>query len=272
MPTKPKIFFDTSLCIDIARKIPADEWSKVSNRVFRKFRYFISPLTVYELVAGLASADERHFIQNQEAIRAVYPTGPKTFLPLLRAFIPAQLFRERVMVPPSIDTDFKLWVKVILKARSRKELESGKLGIGIKGRKGFGILLDGVNSQMRVIEDGFAGLLSFFRRTKAPTLTPDVWAKLILDAMCKPNTRENLHLVLDRLDAAYRFESRLWSFIEQSNYNFSKHRSELVDSHQLTYLCDSEMCFATSDKRLKKTVAESPQCARILTYEELRQL
>ena len=172
MAAGPKIFFDTSLCIDVGngRLGESPSW------VYREFRYHISPLTVYELVAGLDTGQDRYFNRNREAIRAVYPTGPKRFLPLLRSFIPKQLFGETVKLPPSVDVDFDLWIKAVLKARTREELESGKLKVGLKGRKGIGLRLESINEQMRRIEDGFANLLTAFRKSGAPSLTPGIVA------------------------------------------------------------------------------------------------
>jgi len=268
MSSKLKIFFDTSLCIEIGK----GKLSGYPDRTFKEFRYQISPLTVYELIAGLATGQDSFFNRNREALRAVYPTGPKRFLPLLRSFIPKQLFGENIKLPPSVDVDFDLWIKTVLKARTREELESGKLKVGLKGRKGFGLDLESINKQMRQIEDGFANLLTAFRKTGAPLLTPDIWAKLILDSMGKSVTTENVSTVLQRLDAAFRFEQRLWAFITSPNYNFHKHRSELVDAHQLTYLCDPDLYMVTSDKKLKKAIAESPQSKRVVTYNELAKL
>lgn len=268
MASGVKIFFDTSLCIDIGNR----KLSEPPDWAYRRFRYYISPLTVYELVAGLATGQDNYFNRNREAIRSVYPTGPKRFLPLLRSFIPKQLFGETIKLPQSVDVDFDLWIKTVLKARTRQELESGKLRVGLKGRKGIGLRLESINEQMRQIEDGFANLLTAFRKTGAPSLTPEIWAKLILDSMGKMAIPENVSIVLQRLDAAYRFERRLWGFITSSNYNFAKRRSELVDAHQLTYLCDPDLYMVTSDERLKKAITQSPQSARVVTYDELKKL
>jgi len=266
MAAKLKIFFDTSLCIDAGN----GKLSESPNWVYRAIRYYISPLTVYELVAGLDTGQGRYFNRNREAIRVVYPTGPKRFLPQLRSFIPKQLFGESVRLPHSVDVDFDLWIKAVLKARTREELESGKLKVGLKGRKGIGLDLRSINEQMRRIEDGFANLLTAFRKTGAPSLTPEIWAKLILDSMRTAVTPENVGTLLQRLDAAYRFEERMWGFITSPNYNFAKHRSELVDAHQLTYLCDPGLYMVTSDQRLKKAIAGSPQSTRVVTYNELK--
>ena len=272
MPLRPKVFFDTSLCIDIARECVSGKMTGSLHSMCSSCRYFISPLTVYELVAGLTSGTDAHFEQNREAIKALYPVGHKRFLPSLRVFLPKQLFGERVKVSHSFDMDFDLWVRAVLKARSRRELESGRMKVGLKGRKGFGLLLNEIDKQMRCIEDGLAGLLTAFRKTGAPTLTPEIWAKLILDILGKQCSSENISLVLERLNAAYHFDVRLWEFIEGSNYNFAKHRSELVDANQLSYLCDPEMYLATSDLRLKKAVAGSTQSTRVLNYDELKKI
>lgn len=271
MPRRPKIFFDTSLCSHIAQKViePAD-WSRVGRRVFREFRYYISPLTVYELVSALATADPKFFTQNREAIRVVYPVGQKRFLEHLRVFVPNTLWGEHRKAPDHVEADYDLWLKAILTAPDRRTLESGKLKVSMKGRKGFGLLLDEINRSMRTVQRDYAKKFSALRLQPVPQLTREVWARLMLRDLKKEILDRDRGQILDRFDAAYCFDRHLWSFIQNPSYDFSKHATELVDAQQLYYLCDSEMHFATTDNRLKNVVRNSLQSNRILTYDELR--
>lgn len=268
MFTKPKLFFDTSVCIDISRSgIPSDEQQGTFRRIRQRYWYCISPLTIYELVSGLATSGENHFIQSREAIRIVYPTGPKQILGQLRVFVPNTIFAERRTAPASVETNFDLWIKAVLRAPSKEALESGRLRIGL--RKGFGLDLVSINQEMRHIEAGFAGIFTALRQDGVQELTRELWAGLILQRLRKELTPDNLGLILERLDAAYRFDSCLWHFIKHPNYDFMRHTSELVDAQQLHYLCDPEMYFVTNEVKLRNRIASSPQSSRILTYDEL---
>jgi hypothetical protein len=88
----------------------------------------------------------------------------------------------------------------------------------------------------------------------------------------KEATRKNVELLLEGLDAAYRFQAHLWHFIKDPNYDFAAHGPEIVDAYQLYYLCDHEMHFVTSERKLRNKVSESPQGARILSFEEFSML
>jgi hypothetical protein len=270
---RPTIFFDSSVCIDVARKnIPPEEWAFVYRRLFNSFRYCISPLTVYELVSGLDTGDEQHFRDNQEVFRILYPTRRITILPLLRTFVSMNLFGEKLPVPHSLNTDFHLWIKAILKAETRASLESGKLRISLKGRKGFGLVLSDINSQMRVFQDGYAKLFTRLREQGAPELTAEIWADFVLRDLRKTINTENRNIVLNRLDAAYAFACSLWGFMRNESYDFRKHRTEIVDAQQLYYLCNSRLYFLTNERKLKTKIAKSAQGERILLFQELEDI
>jgi hypothetical protein len=90
------------------------------------------------------------------------------------------------------------------------------------------------------------------RKAEVSDLTRSVWAEKILRDLGKPLSRPNVAIVLERLDAAYRFDRHLWQLIRNSEYDFSKHRGKIVDAQQLYYLCQPDIYFVTNDARLKK--------------------
>jgi hypothetical protein len=269
---KPKYFLDTSVCIGVSRgKIRADEWQRVSKEAQKQYRYWISPLTAYELVAGLATGEDKYYLQNRRAIEVLYASGQGRFLPQLREFMPKVLFGETAVIPSAAKPDLDVWVRAVLRAPNRQTLESGSMRMQIKGKwRSFGLDLDDVNKQMRDIQKGYTSHFGTFRREKVPELTPQVWASMILTSLAKPETPDNERLVLERLDAAYRFDRVLFDFSVDPNYDFSKHGPEIVDAQQLYYLCDPEMFFVTSEKKLVNKLASSPQISQILTYEQFR--
>lgn len=238
------------------------------RRIRKSYEYTISPLTVYELIAGLSGTSEGQFDGKKDAIRFLYPTGGKEVLSLLRAFIPKQLFNEERQLPPSVDTDFPLWLKAVLQAKTKASLQSGRLKVGSKR---IGLDLANINKQMRDVENGFAGLFTRLRAQKVPELTPNVWAEITLTAMRIPINPNNLQITIDGLDAAYRFAAGLWAFIKNPRYDFHKHRAELVDAQQLYYLCDPTIWFVTNEaRRIRNKLSSSPQSNRIITFDELR--
>jgi hypothetical protein len=271
MFSKPKFFLDTSVCIDVARSnsISADDWARVLRRCKAKFRYCISPETVFELVAGLADSNEAHFTESQEPIRVLFPAGPKSFLDRLRVFVPNTVFGEKRKPVYSVETDFDLWIRTVLHAPDKKALQSGMLRIGLKGRCGVGLDLDHIRKSIRDIQAGYASRFDSLRKRGVPDLTRDTWAEMILQDLRKPITPQNLDLVCEKVDAAYQFDSYLWRFLRNPDYDFSKHRGEIVDAQQLYYLCDSNVYFVTNDRRLKSAISRSPQVSRVLTYQEL---
>jgi hypothetical protein len=271
MLSKPNFFLDTSVCIDVARAkaISANDWSRTWGQCKAKLRYCISPVTAYELVAGLAESNEAHFIESREAISVLYPTGPKRFLDQLSVFVPNTVFGEARKPADSVDTNFDLWMKAILRSPDKATLQSGRLRVGLKGRTGFGLDLESIRKSIRDIQAGYARLFHSFRKSGVPDLTPDIWAKMVLKSLGKPFNSPNVTAVLERLDAAYQFDRYLWQFIRNPDYDFSKHRGEIVDAQQLYYLCQSNIYLVTNDARLKRAVSGSPQGRRVLTYQDL---
>ena len=103
VPSRPVIFFDTSVCIDVARgKIPPSEWTSAWKVISSTYRYRISPFTAYELLAGLATGDDARFDESRQPLRVLYASGPKKVLPVLRVFFAKQLFNDNVPSNPEV--------------------------------------------------------------------------------------------------------------------------------------------------------------------------
>jgi hypothetical protein len=163
MFVKPKLFLDTSVCIDVARAkvISASDWAGTWEKCKTRFGYCISPVTIYELVAGLAESDDAHFIESRKAIQVLYPTGPKSFLDLLSVFVPNTIFGENRRTAPSVDTAFDLWIKAVLLSPDKTTLQSEKLRVGLKGRSGLGLDLDSIRRSIRDFSGRLCETLSF---------------------------------------------------------------------------------------------------------------
>jgi len=269
MPRKAKIFFDTSVCIDVARgTVPAQEWNAIAQTIRRKYTYVISPLTGYELIAGLHTGQPEFFNQNREALRVLYPAGKKKVLPVLKVFVPFQLFGER-RAPGPATPNLDLWIRMVLKSKDRASLESGQMKVGA-GRRKLGLDLGNVNKQMRDIENGYATYFRRFVDAEVPDLTRELWVDFVLKEYDEEFRLNHRDLVAVRTDAAYHFSVTLWRLAKDPRYNIHRYKSELVDAQQLYYLCDENLVFLTSDSRLKNKILMSTQANRVLTLDEVR--
>src|SRR5260221_15648 len=148
---RPIIFFDTSVCIDIARSPETHDWPRLQKCLGSDFRYRIAPLTVYELVAGLATGDDTHFDKNRRAIRILYSPGRRRIFPTVKSFVSQALFGSRLKKVYSSELDFDLWIKAILQAHDREALQSGKLKLA--NRRTIGLALQEINQDMRRIQE-----------------------------------------------------------------------------------------------------------------------
>jgi predicted nucleic acid-binding protein len=271
MPPKPKFFLDTSVCIDVTRgRIPRDEWQRVFRLLLSRYGYAISPLTGYELIAGLATGKQECFDRNREPLRVLYAAGRRQVLPTLKIFVPFQLFGERRRMNASTP-NLDLWIRMVLRAKNRADLESGRMKIGAGNRR-LGLDLNNMNKQMRDIEDGYAKHFRKFAETQVPDLYPSLWADFVLREYDDEFRLRNRALVGCRTDAAFRFSSSLWQLAKNPSYRIDKYKSDLVDAQQLYYLCDDHLVFLTTDTRLKNKIAGSPQADRVLTWEEAQRL
>jgi len=269
MPIRPIVFFDTSVCIDLAHFPEAHDWPRIRKCLGIDFRYRIAPVTVYELVAGLATGGDAHFDRNRKAIRVLYDPRQKKIFPPVRSFVLQTLFGDRLPTTYSADLDFRLWIKAVLQAPSRAVLQSGQLKLA--NRPGtFGLALREINQNMRRIQEGYAKHFKRFLDAKVPKLTRDVWADLIVSDYRKPSTDENRQLISERLDAAFRFDESLCWLARSKTFNFLKHKSEIGDAQQLYYLCDPHVYFVTNERKLKNRLAASSQAEQIITYSDLR--
>jgi hypothetical protein len=201
MLSKPNFFLDTSVCIDVAREktISANDRARTWGICKTKLRYCISPVTAYEPLAGLAESDEAHFIESRKAISVLCPADPKRFLCQLSVFVPNTIFGEVRKPVDSVDTNFDLWMKAIMRSPSKTVLQSGRLRIGLKARNGFGLDLESICKSIRDIQAGYARLFDSFRKSCVSDLTRDIWAEMVLNNLGKPGNSPNVIAVLERL-------------------------------------------------------------------------
>jgi hypothetical protein len=259
-----RVFFDTSICIDAAKErkgINRRDWQKVARFVTSHYRYFISPLTLGELVAGLRNSSEETFIADLEPIRIVACGKSPKFLPYPKQFVADRLFGASLPLKDGISENFSYWLTSSLHSRSKAEL-STKMN------------LDQFSTEIQSIENQFAINCEIDRHDMLNSVKladfDRRWAGGFLEILRLPVNDRNCETMINGVNAAYFMERNLRE--TAANRNFQKNRSELVDAQQLAYMCDPTMHMVSTDSRLRSWISRSPQSARVLSYEQFLNL
>ena len=241
--------------------IPAIEWERVSRRVAASYRYFISLNTLYELLAGLAGCDEAHFETNRNRIRTLYPPFKKSFLPLVGDYVRMKIFQ---LPPRRLDfqpNKFKLWVDVILAAKSRDELAAGKVRLRKAGHssKEYGFSFPMLQQQIEQGKAVHAVRLEQLRDGSLLRSTPETWATAVRGLIGVDVNDESSSKLLAGLDAAYHFDVSLWNLAKDKNYDFREHDSDWLDSQQFVLFMRSSgrVC----NKGFQDQDAKQEECA-----------
>src|SRR6267378_4137900 len=101
MVPKLKIFYDASICIDVARgRITAEDWLQGSKFISRSCKYYISPVTVDELLRGIHRGSPEEFRRNRRALEFLYPAHKKSFLPYPGNFLMVHVFGRKTSAGP----------------------------------------------------------------------------------------------------------------------------------------------------------------------------
>jgi hypothetical protein len=269
---KPKLFVDTQICIDVTKRLVDERlWARVWRYITGSFEYVISPLTLCELLHGVAAGTDIYFNQNRKAIRVLVPPHRvKRFLDFPGAFVLKTVLHRKIEVQRIEPEEFDTWVKLVLKARSKAELEWGGVRLGCSSARRYGFdfrlhiaqHLDGHQvhvDQLKQLRNGDLQVPSRF-----------AWAAGILARQGLRPSDEDCRRVAESLDAAFHFDMALFKRAKTSNYNFEKHATDWIDEQQLYYLSDPQVHFLTRDGRLQEWVKQSTQAKRILDFSALK--
>lgn len=269
--SRPRLFLDTQICIDVAKKqISEREWARVWRYVCDNYAYFISPLTLIELLCGVDYGKDEFFHQNLQALRVLVPPHrTKRFLRMPGHFVLSSVLCDTRKNLGFESKDFDLWVKVILRAPNRRALESGKITLAHIFDREFGFKFQVVTNQHHAGKREYVTHLEELRNGALAIPTPRRWAAGFLRAMGREVDDLDCARLIKALDAAYCFDKVLWELVTTSNYNFEKRAGDWTDQQQLYYLCDPMMHFVTRDSRIKDWTAKSLQNDRITAYYEL---
>ena len=256
-----KIFYDSSICIDAARgNIPQDEWTRVSSVVSRHFRYFISPLTLDELLRGIHRGGPDEFFRSRQALALLYPAHKKTFLPYPGDFLLHHVFGKKALARPvRTELEMHTLVKEFLQCRSTNELFGKQLW---RRRRATA-----VSELLRTEywhadkQHNYATDYNSSRSSRGEPFDEDLWLKISLAHYEQPDTLENRERLRESLSANRLLAEFAWEARNDQHYNFFKHSSDLVDGQQLAYLADPDMRFVSNDRKMKSRIASSPQGA-----------
>src|SRR5437879_7503050 len=126
---RPKIYFDTNICIDLANgSIDTNEWNSVHRYIRENFRYCISFITVKELFAPMARGSEEFFSKNKRALKILYDCGKREFLPYPFAFALQTILKVRhkdLHPEPKDGSWLKNIVETVLLTTSKDALKAG---------------------------------------------------------------------------------------------------------------------------------------------------
>jgi len=269
---RPKIVFDTQVIANISsQSIATAAWDNVSSYISRKCRYEISVNTFYELLSSLANGDEAHFAANQSRIRLLCSPAGRKFLPLVGDFVRGEVFglgAKRLDFNPA---QLKLWAEVVLAAKSKADLQKGRVVLrkaGHAGRK-YGFDLQLLVRQIAEGKQSHAERLEKLRRGDLTASTSVSWSNAVLGLMGVPANDTNRAKLLSALYAAHEYDKSLYEMAKNHNYNFSQHDTDWIDSQQMYYLADPSVLFITCDKNIRFRTKRSSQRLRVLSFNEL---
>src|SRR6266571_392384 len=217
-------------------------------------RILISPLTVFEVLSQLTTAEAAEVLRQVHAV--LNWTNPK-HTGLLPWPDDALFCVWNKKLPPVDDFTARMQkaFNVCLAAQSVEELQedAGKLkdvmdSMRAKTAGDFGRLLDAARKEG--LEGG--------NFSKA-------WFQGIANRVKADSKSKDMKEIVAALNAYHEFEeSKLRVALLSKDYKPEKHQNDLLDAEQLIYLSDPFLCFLTCDSGFRKLVKKSPQTKRII--------
>jgi hypothetical protein len=266
--------FDTQIYAYAHRgTIPKDDWDLISQYVHRHFNLRISPLTLYELLNGFATADEVRFREMQGPVKVLALPAKRKFLRLPGQFLLVDILGKK---PGRIDfepSQIELIAEAVCNAQSKVDLEQGLVIIPGKKfhGKSFGLRLSKIEEGITTGKKAHVETLEKLREGDLHRSTPDTFAAGILTRMGAEPIPSDCSQLAQVVEAAYKFSESLWGFAEGKKYNLAKHSSDWIDFQQLYYLAQRETYFVTNDPDFRVRTQGTEQRNRIWTLDTLIQ-
>lgn len=268
--TSKKIYFDTGIVINLAKQLTDRERRAFLQSLRRNYTYRISPITIYELLGGLAGAQD--FKSWRLALKILYGTGRRKVLSLPSVFICRNFFG---VVPPDIE-DYtpetaERWIRVVLAAKDKDSLQTGNVHISYPLKLRFGVDLSESKRLIDQVKLEQIARIQKLQRGAILPAAPDIWANSFFLRFFKRNgTRAEMDVIKSKLEIVYHLDLWLWKQITSGNkLNAANHTTLVADSLQLYYLADPYHYFLTTDQKLKDRVSTSAQSSRVLLWSDL---
>ena len=266
-----KLFVDTQLCINAGKgTISPSDWRKFAEFVNRDYSYCISPLTFVELAMGIARGPAQYFNQNRESVRALWSlSDARVVFPIPRHFVLRSVFGLQPPAEPHLENDFELCVRVILAARDKAQLAVGPVAVPGYERGRYKFNLEKMIAETETFMTAFSNAFNFARGSTSVRVTKASWIDTCIRFLGVVDTQENRAKFENALDAEFVLESEFDQLRRSGNYDFCRHRSDLMDCQQLLYLSDPAVNFVTGDEKLRNRTISSSQAGRIHLFQEL---
>jgi hypothetical protein len=131
------------------------EFATHRRKIRNQYRYVISPLTMFELFFGLAGADDKHFHNNQAQFQTLRGTGRPSILPFPERFAIKRALQMDIGQEFHTPAECEQYMRLVLKARSRLEIETGKVTLSPPRRnQGAGMHLDDMReARLALVQD-----------------------------------------------------------------------------------------------------------------------
>jgi hypothetical protein len=299
---KERIFFDENIySAATTGRLSVDEWRRSIRN--RRCKCVLTALTLVELLEWLRVApDDNSFRTAQTALNLAWDFGGKHILEFPQSFLSDRLFGIKGAPLGFSRADLQVWLKVGIRARSRKELSEGLVARTESQRRTYGLDLstirESLNRGREVLNDQISEavaeicpeyesvppgsskppltktkLAGIDRVIQGDKLKARYAAKIVefcqLPRTIEP-TPEVITKVMTSVDAHFTHSCFIKRQALTTSYNYRRDTGLIVDSELLFYLADPSCVLVTNDGRLRKAIAHSSQSARVISFAEFR--
>lgn len=257
----PRLIFDTNVFIDAAKgDIPREDWRVVREFVNRHYTHAVTPVTVAELLEGVARGDEKHFEKNQKPLQKL----AKSFMTAVHVshvkyFLHREIFGMDTVEPPGVETDFATVVDIVLCANTKEDL--CMMNVNHKGYKAgvrLSALLQQNHQRKALLEEQLVEAKSW--RAECPM---EEWAYLKMIDLDIPNNPANRKIFNERLSGFYRVERILLGWARTEGWKGGGLVAHIGDMNQAAYLAADDIHFVTREKQIVRAFEGSSQANRV---------
>jgi hypothetical protein len=262
----PRIIFDTNIFIDAAKgEISPDDWGAVREFVNRNYAHAVTPITVAELLEGVARGDEQHFEKNQKPLRKLATSFPSAvYLPHVKYFLHREIFDLCTLEPSGIEADFATVVDIVLCANTKEDLCT--INVKHKGHKA-GVRLSALLEENDRRKALVAEQLAEAKTWKADRSMDD-WAYLKMIDLDIPNNPTNRQIFNERLEGFFRVERILLGRARTEGWKGGGVAAHIGDMNQAAYLAADDMHFVTREKQIVRAIGGTSQASRVCSWND----